>query len=72
MVQTMKRSLRKFLLNGDGKDWVKLLPCIAMSYQMSKPKVVEIQSSLLMFGSDPVFVEPVAVFKGGKVGLYCL
>ena len=40
MVQTMKRSLRKCLLDGGGKDWDELLPYIAMGYRMSRQKAL--------------------------------
>ena len=35
MVQTMKRALRKCLLDGGGKDWDEIFPYVAMGYRMS-------------------------------------
>ena len=55
MVQTMKRALRKCLLDGGGKEWDELLPYIAMGYRMSKQKAVGYSPYFLMFGRDPIF-----------------
>ena len=55
MVQTMKRALRKCLLDGGGVDWDELLPYIAMGYRMTKQKAVGYSPYFLMFGRDPIF-----------------
>ena len=54
MVQTMKRALRKCLMDGGGKEWDELLPYIAMGYRMSKQKAVGYSPFFLMFGRDPI------------------
>ena len=54
MVQTMKRALRKCLLDGGGEEWDELLPYVAMGYQMSKQKAVGYSPYFLMFGWDPI------------------
>ena len=59
MVQTMKRALRKCLLDGGGEDWDELLPYVAMGYRMSKQKSVGYSPYFLMFGRDPIFLSRV-------------
>ena len=54
MMQTMKRALRKCLLDGGGEEWDELLPYIAMGYRMSKQKAVGYSPYFLMFGRDPI------------------
>ena len=54
-MQTMKRARRKCLLDGGGKDWVELLPHVAMGYKMSKQKSVGYSPYFVMFGRDPIF-----------------
>ena len=54
MVQTMKRALRKCLLDGGGEEWDELLPYVAMGYRMSKQKAVGYSPYFLMFGRDPI------------------
>ena len=55
MVQTMKRSLRKCLLDGGGQRWDELLPYVSMGYRMSTQKSVGYSPYFLMFGRDPIF-----------------
>ena len=55
MVQTMKRALRKCLLDGGGEEWDELLPYLAMGYRLSKQKGVGYSPYFLMFGRDPIF-----------------
>ena len=55
MVQTMKRTLRKCLLDNGGGEWDELLPYVAMGYRISKQKAVGYSSYFLMFGRDPIF-----------------
>ena len=55
MVQTMKRALRKCLLDNGGEEWDELLPYVAMGYRMSKQKAVGYSPYFLMFGRDPIF-----------------
>lgn len=40
MVQTIKRGLRKCLLQGGGEQWDRLLPYVAMGYRFSKQKSI--------------------------------
>ena len=54
MVQTIKRALRKCLLDGGGKDWDELLPYVAMGYRMSKQRSLGYPPYFLMFGRDPI------------------
>ena len=54
MVQTMKRSLRKCLLDGGGEEWDEILPYVAMGYRMSKQKSSGYSPYFLMFGRDPI------------------
>ena len=55
MVQTMKRALRKCLLDNGGEERDELLPYVAMGYRMSKQKAVGYSPYFLMFGRDPIF-----------------
>ena len=55
MVQTMKRALRKCLLDNGREEWDELLPYVAMGYRMSKQKAVGCCPYFLMFGRDPIF-----------------
>ena len=55
MVQTMKRALRKCLLDNGGEEWDELLPDMAMGYRMSKQKAVGYLPYFMMFGRDPIF-----------------
>ena len=54
-MQTMKMGLRKCLLDGGGKNWDELLPCIAMGYRMTKQKSLGYNPYFLMFGRGPIF-----------------
>ena len=69
MVQTMKRSLRKCLLDGGGKDWDELLPYIAMGYRMSKQKSVGYSPYFLMFGRDPILQSRLQHLQGAELDL---
>ena len=51
----MERALRKCLLDGGGKDWDELLPCVAMGYRVSRQKSVSYSTLFLKFGRDPIF-----------------
>ena len=49
MVQPIKQSVLKSLLDKGGKEWDELLPYIAMGYRMTK------QKSLGFYGREPIF-----------------
>ena len=55
MLQTMKRLLRKCLLDGRDEDWDDLHPYAAMGYHMFKQKSVGYSSYFLVLGRDPIF-----------------
>ena len=50
MVHTMKRALRKYLLDGGGEEWDELLPYVAMGYRMSKQKAIGYSPYFFIFG----------------------
>ena len=55
MVQTMKKALRKCLLEGGGEQWNELLPYVAMGYRLCKQKSLGYSPYFMRFGREPIF-----------------
>ena len=55
MVQTLKKSLRKCLLERGSEEWDELLPYVAMGYRLSKQKSLGYSPYYLIFGRHPIF-----------------
>ena len=68
MVQTMKRALRKCLLDGGREQLDDFLTYVAMGYRMSKQKSIGYSPYFLIFGERPHHSKPVATITGGGLG----
>ena len=56
MVQTLKQSLRKCLLDHKwGMPWDSILPYVAMGYRVSKQKSTGYSPYFLLYGREPLF-----------------
>ena len=55
LVQTMKQSLRKSVLERCAADWDLVLPYVAMGYRMTQQRALGYSPYFILYGRHPIF-----------------